>query len=871
MDLHERSEIAALAREVSVWVRQAKGILAARESSPQAADAAVAALRRNVVEVPDGDRPGWRVLALRTADVRLVNEIARAHGHSSLTPGVEAVLTQLAGEVDSHVQATGAVTGLRRVHTTGRAREQAAAAGRFLRRYRDWAVSTHLPGLLTRLRAGAGTEVALDQVLAPGVGVVQRLTGLGSDPVVVRPPPGLAQAPALLESAAHRSDRLRAAALAAANRVRAEPARLILATVPVASLAEVSREPLRLQRLAEAGIVTVGQVLDRVDDLERIEGVGPASASRILAAARTVRRHTVDELATRLDPRERTEEATELLHRLAAWQAARSLSTRDLALAAALTPVADAVQRGAGHLVVWGAGTPSLRFAGRLGRVVELATPLALHPHTDPWQDHQARPAHYATLLDELGAAGVDRARTHGDLPEEIVRAVRAAELDTRLLIATLRGYQDFAARFALVQRKVVIGDEMGLGKTLEALAVLAHLAARGGGKALVVCPASVLTNWMREVADKSTLTAHRLHGEHREQALQAWRKAAQGAVAITTYAMLGWLARAGVPPLGCVVVDEAHHIKNPDAQRSLRCRELIGDADRAMLLTGTPMENRIEEFKVLVGYLRPDLVVQAGEVPARTFRRQVAPAYLRRNQEDVLTELPELVQVQEWVPLSRADEAAYRAAVEEGDFAVMRQAAMLQGRRSAKLDRLAQIVTEAGENGRKVLVFSYFRAVLDQVMAVLPGAVFGPLTGSVPAPRRQAMVDAFSAAEHGASLVAQVEAGGVGLNIQAASVVVICEPQFKPTAEWQAIARARRMGQLDSVQVHRLLSEEGVDVRVTELLARKSLLFDDFARISETARAAPEAYDVSEAEVARQIIAAERRRLERSAGPDPG
>lgn len=123
-------------------------------------------------------------------------------------------------------------------------------------------------------------------------------------------------------------------------------------------------------------------------------------------------------------------------------------------------------------------------------------------------------------------------------------------------------------------------------------------------------------------------------------------------------------------------------------------------------------------------------------------------------------------------------------------------------------------------------------------------------------------LVDEFSAAGHGAVLVSQIVAGGVGLNIQAASVVVICEPQLKPTTEWQAIARARRLGQLETVQVHRLLSEEGVDLRITEILARKRKVFDDFARIIETAESAPEALDVSEADLARDVIAAERERL---------
>ena len=101
-------------------------------------------------------------------------------------------------------------------------------------------------------------------------------------------------------------------------------------------------------------------------------------------------------------------------------------------------------------------------------------------------------------------------------------------------------------------------------------------------------------------------------------------------------------------------------------------------------------------------------------------------------------------------------------------------------------------------------------------------------------------MVDEFSTAGDGAVLVSQIVAGGVGLNIQAASVVVICEPQLKPTTESQAIARAHRMGQVHSVQVHRLLSEGSVDERVREILARKRAMFDEFARVSDTADAAP-------------------------------
>jgi SNF2 family DNA or RNA helicase len=364
-----------------------------------------------------------------------------------------------------------------------------------------------------------------------------------------------------------------------------------------------------------------------------------------------------------------------------------------------------------------------------------------------------------------------------------------------------------------------------------------------------------------RETTSKSRLRAHRIHGPDRDRAAKIWQR--DGGVAVTTYETLAWWEPVlqGIRDLACVVVDEAHYIKNPQAKRTVRTTNLIARTDRAILLTGTPLENKVDEFRNLASYVRPDLTLHTSDLSPIRFRRQVAPAYLRRNQEDVLTELPELVEVEEWLPMSSADMDSYRDAVQAGNFMAMRQAAWLQGPRSEKTQRLGEIVREAEENERRVLVFSYFREVLNVVVRALPGAVFGPLTGSVPANQRQHMVDEFSA-KRGAVLVAQIMAGGVGLNIQSASVVILCEPQLKPTTEAQAIARAHRMGQVQSVQVHRLLSEDSVDQRIVELLATKQRLFNDFARTSAMADATPDAVDLSEAELAREVVAAERQRL---------
>jgi len=201
-----------------------------------------------------------------------------------------------------------------------------------------------------------------------------------------------------------------------------------------------------------------------------------------------------------------------------------------------------------------------------------------------------------------------------------------------------------------------------------------------------------------------------------------------------------------------------------------------------------------------------------------------------------------------------------------------MRRAAFDPGtvQGSAKLRRLAEIVSEAADGGRKVIVFSYFRDVLQTVAEVLAGPdgvpgvpVLGPLTGDMPSAERQALVDKLTSVSGPAVLVSQIQAGGVGLNIQAASVIIIAEPQLTPSIEEQAIARAHRMGQVRPVDVHRLLCEDSVDQRILELLAAKREAFDEYARRSDMANATPDALNTgSETELRQAIVAAERTRL---------
>jgi SNF2 family DNA or RNA helicase len=365
------------------------------------------------------------------------------------------------------------------------------------------------------------------------------------------------------------------------------------------------------------------------------------------------------------------------------------------------------------------------------------------------------------------------------------------------------------------------------------------------------------------------------LHGEDLTDSLAAWL--AEGGVAITSYTTLRvcelgrLLEEAEVSPDLCVA-DEAHYVKNPEAGRTQEARRVLERSDRVALLSGTPMENHPREFLELVRGIRP---ADAAELEALgidsvrdgshagTFQESTSRLYLRRNQEDVLTELPERLELEDWVDLGPADLAAYHGEVRSRNPMGMRRAVTLgAGEGSAKLARLDELLEEYRAEGRKVLVFSYFLGVLEAV-ARRPGAL-EVLSGRLAPAERQALCDRFTEAEGFALLPAQIVAGGVGLNLQAASVVVLCEPQLKPSTEEQAIARAHRMGQTRRVLVHRLLARGTCDETLLELLAGKSELFDAYARESRVADLAPSARrgDEDEAGLSTRMIEAELRRL---------
>jgi superfamily II DNA or RNA helicase len=705
-------------------------------------------------------------------------------------------------------------------------------------------------------------------------------------------------------------DRLDGAVVAVAAWVRDDDrrrAREELARVETDRLGEMTDRNLRLAAVESAGYLTAADLIDVPPaTLAALPGVGEATARGVVAAVGQLSDAAVALRPLRigldragLPTPDGADRLLALLHRVMRLRPLVEPHRTLLADYASTVTAALPAARRARHaprlwfarprtrkattaalasLQQWDASVVAQRLPVTLD---ELAAAIAT-PDPGVFElaaDFEQRSAEYYTTLVGIVPQAKSALAARGLLPQDLVDRVNARTLDLGAMRVTLRGYQEFGARFALNQGRCLLGDEMGLGKTIQALAVMSDLVGAGQTRFLVVCPASLLANWAREVESRTTLTAHRLHGDARDEAIKAW--ASGGGVGLTTFETLTHVPTDGsVGEVGLFVVDEAHYVKNPRTRRAKAVGTWAGRVWRTLFLTGTPMDNRLEDFLELVKVLQPELGAHLprhlGLLGPDAFRQVVAPVYLRRNQADVLVELPDVIATDDWVDLTEADDRAYRDAVASGNLMAMRRAAWVSGavtgpgaapdvKASAKLARLVAIVAEAREEGRSAVVFSYFRDVLDTVVAALraPGvSVHGPLTGDVPVADRMGMVDAFTADDAGAILVAQVAVGGTGLNLQAASVVVLCEPQLTPAAEAQAVARLHRMGQVRTVQAHRLLAEDGVDERIVELLAGKQQVFDDYVRKSSVAAAAVSAVDVTEAGLARDVVAWEQARL---------
>ncbi len=441
-----------------------------------------------------------------------------------------------------------------------------------------------------------------------------------------------------------------------------------------------------------------------------------------------------------------------------------------------------------------------------------------------------------------------------------------------------LRAYQrdglDFLSFTSSLGTGAVLADDMGLGKTVQALAWLERLrsGAAGGsredGPALVVCPASVVHNWKDEAARfaPKLRVAALASGRERHDLLD---RLGDFDLVITNYALLRrdhelWKKHK----IGALVLDEAQNVKNPDAEISRIVRSL--PARHRLALTGTPLENRTRDVWSIVecvspGYLgtrrrfeqrfdRPDLE----DSDRRLLAARLRPLMLRRRKSEVAQDLPARTEEVRYCDLGAEQRKLYLATLRASRRLVadldqsgqagqrarihvlaaltkLRQICCHQGLveptlaalPSAKFDLLMEIVEPLLEEGHKVLVFSQFARCVALLAAELGRREVRHhvLTGATQ--RRDKVVAAFQEETEPSVFLISLKAGGTGLNLTAASYVVLFDPWWNPAVEAQAIDRTHRIGQTRSVMAYRLVASDTIEEKILELQRDKASLAD--------------------------------------------
>lgn len=447
--------------------------------------------------------------------------------------------------------------------------------------------------------------------------------------------------------------------------------------------------------------------------------------------------------------------------------------------------------------------------------------------------------ATYYSLIESI--TGATKNYSPNDLPGYIVKKVNDIELNYSNLKVNLRAYQNFGAKFILNYKKVLLGDEMGLGKTIQAISVVNHLFQNNLRHTIVLCPLSVLENWNREILKWSTIPTYIFRGGIKFTLFNEWKQ--NGGVLLSNYEQAGTLfEKLKHNKFHFLVLDEAHYIKNPEAKRTIYSIKISKLAEYNLFMTGTPLENRLSEMKHLLKILNPNISykIENEQLKSEEFKLKISTLYLRRKREEVLRELPELEIIKLWSKLSIEQQIFYDDALKKGLGGLMKmRRAAFWGNDSKKITQIINICNEAAENKQKVIIFSFFKeGVLYRLQNELNNQASSIISGAISPAQRQKTIDEFGKDPNQTVLLSQIDAGGVGLNIQSANIVIICEPQWKPSTEQQAIGRVYRMGQLKKVIVYRLLTEESIDESMEQLLNQKSDVFNQYANDSSIAEA---------------------------------
>lgn len=484
--------------------------------------------------------------------------------------------------------------------------------------------------------------------------------------------------------------------------------------------------------------------------------------------------------------------------------------------------------------------------------------------------------------LHALQLAGKKAARRLLPEPQALAIERRACDIQTRVapevpagLLADLRPYQrdgfHFLAYLSTNHFGGILADDMGLGKTVQALAWLLWLRAQpdfAGRASLVVCPKSVTDNWLAEGTKFAPGLGVQIlpKGPLATDALKAARSDAD--LVVMNYAQLRSLEKAlTAAPWHAVILDEAQYIKNPDSQTAKAAWALR--TEHRLALSGTPIENRLLDLWSIMGFAMPGVLGkraafaksfdQRSDPFARTrLAARVRPFVLRRTKGEVAKDLPDRTEEDLLCELEGEQATLYRAELKRARAALLNintpreldkkrfniLTSLLRLRQicchpalvsekaanaeSAKLTALFDLLEPLMEEGHKVLVFSQFIQMLEIIRAEIERRDWQQflLTGGTE--DRGQLVQSFQQSEGAAVFLISLRAGGFGLNLTAASYVVLYDPWWNPAVENQAIDRTHRIGQTSHVIAYRLLVKESIEEKIRKLQRSKSALAAD-------------------------------------------
>jgi SNF2 family DNA or RNA helicase len=402
-----------------------------------------------------------------------------------------------------------------------------------------------------------------------------------------------------------------------------------------------------------------------------------------------------------------------------------------------------------------------------------------------------------------------------------------------------LRPYQEEGFHFLIENQRALLGDDMGLGKTVQTIVALkAAYEKKGFFRVLIVVPNPLITNWIEELSlwfEDSKVQI--LKGDLFDRTAQL--KRSKGFVLCSYEQMRASFTRNHlIPEYEIVIFDEAQKIKNSSSATHLAAKRI--SKKKMWMLSGTPLENRIEDVISIFSILKWN-TIQSGNSRIE-ITNSIAPYLLRRLKTDVLDELPELIEENVYINMTGKQKTRYDNTFNKKDSLDLNQSSNVlalitelkkicnyddESNESGKLNHLKEILDELNRKKEKVIVFSQYVKTLEYIMQNLNQNAM-MYHGGMKNVEKDNVLKEFKDSKNPEILLMSLKAGGVGLNLQEASTVILFDRWWNPAVESQAIARAHRMGNKKIVHAIKFVTPDSIETRILQLLHEKEELFED-------------------------------------------